>query len=419
KRRAWEQADWGAFAACVAQGCQAAGLLRAQDPDSSITGDASSIAAQVTDLTTVLQDAIDAHVPEKTICWASKLWWSPAVAEARRTMRHLLHRAERHGTAHDWSLYRRARRAFTTTVRRAKATAWRAFCASVNKQDLWSHVRRMVKPHQRLHVEDLRSPQGEWVTEDAEKAEVLAHRFFPFGPQSASFQALTQRRREDIQHWLSEGWDDFPPVTSHEIQRKLLAMRAFVAPGPDGIVARCLQEASVSVVPILRHLFQRMLHEGVHPASWRTARVLPVPKPGGDPHAAKGYRPIALLSVLSKLMEGLVKDRLSYVLKSRQCLSDCQQGFRQARSTDLALWRFVTSASLALKTRRRCVAVALDIQSAYDTVDHVALLWKLREKGVPRYLVAWIRAFLAPRTAQLVVNESAYPFDISVGVPQG
>ena len=34
-------------------------------------------------------------------------------------------------------------------------------------------------------------------------------------------------------------------------------------------------------------------------------------------------------------------------------------------------------------------------------------------------MVAWIRAFLAPRTAQLVVNESAYPFDISVGVPQG
>ena len=142
------------------------------------------------------------------------------------------------------------------------------------------------------------------------------------------------------------------------------------------------------MVPILRHLFQRMLYEGVHPASWRTARVLPVPKPGGDPHAAKGYRPIALLSILSKLLEGLVKDCLLYLLESRQCLSDCQQGFRQARSTDLALWRFVTSASLALKTRRRCVAVALDIQSAYDTVDHVALLWKLREKGVPRYLVA-------------------------------
>ena len=418
-RKAWEHTDWGAFAASVAQGCHAMGLSPTPVHGAGTYGASPPLEDQVTHLTTVLQEAIAAHVPEKTICWASKPWWSPAVAEARQHMRHLLHRAERHRTAHDWSLFWRARRAFTSIVKRAKATAWREFCASVNNRDLWSHVRRIVKPHQRLHVEDLRSPQGDWVTEDAEKAKVLAHRFFPAGPQSASFQALSHRRYDAIQHWLSEGVEDFPPITFPEIRRKLVEMRAFAAPGPDGIVARCLQEASVTVVPILRNLFQRMLHEGVHPAVWRTARVLPVPKPGGDPHEAKGYRPIALLSVLSKLLEGLVKDRLSYLLESGQCLNDCQQGFRQARSTELALWRFVTSASLALKTRRRCVAVALDIQSAYDTVDHVALLWKLREKGVPRYLVAWIRAFLAHRTAQLVVNESDYPSDISVGVPQG
>ena len=69
-------------------------------------------------------------------------------------------------------------------------------------------------------------------------------------------------------------------------------------------------------------------------------------------------------------------------------LSDCQQGSCQAHSTELALWRFVSNATSALKTRRRCVAVALDIQSAYDTVDHLALLWKLRQKTLPRYMVA-------------------------------
>ena len=142
-----------------------------------------------------------------------------------------------------------------------------------------------------------------------------------------------------------------------------------------------------------------MLEEGTHPASWRVARVVPVPKPGVDPHLAKGYRPIALLSVLSKVMEGLVKDRLNHILESEHRLSDQQQGFRQGRSTELALWRFVTSATSALKTRKRCVAVALDIERAYDTVDHTALLWKLKSKGIPRYLVAWTRAFLADRKA--------------------
>ena len=63
--------------------------------------------------------------------------------------------------------------------------------------------------------------------------------------------------------------------------------------------------------------------------------------------------------------------------------------------------------------------MALDIERAYDTVDHTALLWKLKNKGIPRYLVAWIRAFLADRKAHLVVNDAVFPFDVSVGVPQG
>ena len=106
--------------------------------------------------------------------------------------------------------------------------------------------------------------------------------------------------------------------------------------------------------------------------------MLPIPKPGADPHAAKGYRPIALLNVLSKVMESLMKDRMSYVLETRHLLSDCQQGFRPTRSTELALWQFASSATFALKTRCQCVAIALDIQSAYDTVDHTGLSWKLR-----------------------------------------
>ena len=177
-----------------------------------------------------------------------------------------------------------------------------------------------------MHIEDLRSPQGDWVTEDSGKVEVLAHRFFPEGQQSASFQALSHRRHNAIQQWLSEGREDFPPITSTELQRKLVAMRAFAALGPDGIVAQCLQEASGTVVPILRHLFRGCFTREYTPHRGGRHGSLPVPKPGGDPHVAKGYRPIALLSVLSKLLEGLVKDRLSYLLESRQCLSDCQQG---------------------------------------------------------------------------------------------
>ena len=139
-------------------------------------------------------------------------------------------------------------------------------------------------------------------------------------------------------------------MTMEEVEQKLLEMHALAAPGLDGIMVQCLQASKTMLVPCLTELFQQMLQLGVHPASWKTARVLPVPKPGADLHAAKGYRPIALLNILSKVMESLMNDRMSYLLETHHLLSDCQQGFRQIRSMELALWCFVSSASLALKT---------------------------------------------------------------------
>ena len=72
-----------------------------------------------------------------------------------------------------------------------------------------------------------------------------------------------------------------------------------------------------------------------------------------------------------------------------------------------------------MKLAWRCVVVALDIQGAYDTIDHTAALWKLRQLDLPRYLVAWIRAFLQGRSVSLAVNELSAPFEIRTGVPQG
>ena len=175
---------------------------------------------------------------------------------------------------------------------------------------MWTSIQRILKPYQRLHIADLGPFDGVWVTEDAGKAEVLARRFFPTGPTTPEFQSRSDRRRQEVEDWLEEEWEDIPPVTQEEVQRKLLEMRALAAPGPDGIMAQCLQESRSVMVPCLTELFQRMLELGVHPASWKTTRVLPVPKPGADLHSAKGYRPIALLNVLSKVMESLMKDRM-------------------------------------------------------------------------------------------------------------
>ena len=104
---------------------------------------------------------------------------------------------------------------------------------------------------------------------------MLAQRFSPIGPSTPEFQLRFERRRQEVEEWLVEEWEAVPTVTQAEVQRKLLEMRALAAPGPDGIMAQCLQASRSVMVPCLTELFQRMLQLGVHPTSWKTARVAP------------------------------------------------------------------------------------------------------------------------------------------------
>ena len=115
--------------------------------------------------------------------------------------------------------------------------------------------------------------------------------------------------------------------------------------------------------------------------------MVAIPKPGRDPLSPAGYRPISLLSTLSKLLERIITDRLTHYLETHQCLDPFQFGFRQGRGTEEALWHLISAASAALQTRRRLTLVSLDIQGAYDTVWHQGLVWKLTAMGVPEDLI--------------------------------
>jgi len=76
------------------------------------------------------------------------------------------------------------------------------------------------------------------------------------------------------------------------------------ANGPDDISARMLKETALSITstPVVTHLFNISITLGELPDEWKMARVSPIPKSGN--HSDPGnYRPISLLSLLSKLLE--------------------------------------------------------------------------------------------------------------------
>ena len=118
--------------------------------------------------------------------------------------------------------------------------------------------------------------------------------------------------------------------------------------------------------------------------SWKTARLTPVYKKGGEETDRCNYRPISLLSVPSKILESVVNDTIvRHVYKANNLVTDKQWAYRAGFSTELLLtqltetWREAVDAGLV-------VAVAFtDFKKAFDGVPHAILETKLeRDFGI-------------------------------------
>ena len=125
--------------------------------------------------------------------------------------------------------------------------------------------------------------------------------------------------------------------------------------------------------------------------------MVPVFKNVGERSTAKNYRPVSLLSVVSKIIEKLVNNRIVDHLEKCRLFSDFQYGFRSSRSTADLLT--VVSDRIARTFNRSGAtrAVALDISKAFDRVWHASLLHKLKSYGISGQIFGLISSFLSNR----------------------
>ena len=92
------------------------------------------------------------------------------------------------------------------------------------------------------------------------------------------------------------------------------------------VLKKCEPELSY----ILAKLFNKCLKESCFPERWKVSSMVPVFKNVGERSTAKNYRPVSLLSVVSKIFEKLVNNRIVDHLEKYGIFSDFQYGFRSS-----------------------------------------------------------------------------------------
>ena len=148
--------------------------------------------------------------------------------------------------------------------------------------------------------------------------------------------------------------------------------------------------------------------------------MVPVIKNVGERSTAKNYRPVSLLSVVSKVFEKLVRNRTVDHLEKCGLFSDFQYGFRSSRSTADLLTVVSDRIARAFNRSGATRAVALDISKAFDRVWHDGLLHKLKSYGISGQIFGLISSFLSNRRLRIVLDgKSSQEYLVNAGVPQG
>ena len=189
--------------------------------------------------------------------------------------------------------------------------------------------------------------------------------------------------------------------------------------GHDDISNFILKGVISSIADPLEYIFNKSILSGVFPEQMKIAKVIPLFKKG-DKLDPSNYRPISLLSTLSKILEKIIFKRTINFFNKHTVFTNSQFGFRQKHSTIHALLNFIDKVAHAIDNHSHLIGIFLDFSKAFDTINHNILLHKLSHYGIRGKALEWFRNYLSSRKQYVSLNDHNSTLkDIKCGVPQG
>jgi len=376
----------------------------------------------------ILQEIISRHAPEREIHIPAKQiirnpWITPAVMKSSIHLDRL-YKLQRKKPKHSQQYIEYIK--YKNIYNKLKRTSKRNYFTNLlhtYKNDIkktWKVLNRIIgKNSNKKEISETFINNGVQTSNPKLIAEGFCDYFTHVGEK---FAAAIPPSKKHFKSYLKHNINNslfLSPTDPEEISKIISLLKSKKSCGDDGISSSFLKETKSALKIPLSILINKSLETGQVPKSMKIAKVIPIHK-SKNSELYTNYRPISLLPSFSKILEKIVHKRLYNFLDQHNVFFKSQYGFRPKHSTINAITELTSNISLNLDNNQHTVAVLLDLSKAFDTINHITLLNKLKFYGVRGIALEWFKSYLSDRTQYVNYNATkSTKQDITCGVPQG
>ena len=202
---------------------------------------------------------------------------------------------------------------------------------------------------------------------------------------------------------LSRNSFKFSQILEEDMRKYLINLSPNKASGIDNLSGKFLKDgADVLALPISQ-LCNLSISLSTFPQHCKIVKLKPQYKKGSRSEP-KNFRPISLLPLLSKLIEKTIHDQVQNYCNENNIFFSFQSGFRGKHSTDTCLTYLHDKILKGFDEGLLTGMIAIDLQKAFDTIDHEILLSKMPLLGFSNDTIEWFRSYLSNWTFHVSLN---------------
>lgn len=206
-------------------------------------------------------------------------------------------------------------------------------------------------------------------------------------------------------------------VSEEDVYKELCKLKTQKSTGIDEISPIFLKDGANELKGVITYIINLSIDTETVPEEMKFAKVKPLFKKGSRLDASN-YRPVSILPIISKILERAVYKQVVGCLDKNNLLYENQSGFRKAYSTDTCLINLTDQIKLDMSKGLYVGMVLIDLQKAFDTVDHEILCKKFKSMGINS--TEWFQSYLGGRNQVVEANYTLSDVGIvNCGVPQG